>query len=258
MSCQVAYAHGCRGMLLAGNCRDTHYILQMPDFPIFCLGTAPNAHGGWEIIAVGEPILLPGHLTGAVTIRPGDFIFGDNDGVQVIPMALVDEVLLRVEATFEKENEERRLLAEGMPIDEVSSQVWRAVRSLTVTISSYFRYLAVAKLIDSAGLGDIFHPVHPPEEKWARRYGCGTPLRSSCWDHRRQSPIEYSVTVLPIPSGASSIGGFDLNDAGMIVGGIGYNAVGSTPSYSKGFIWQSGVLTELPTLPGYASALRGK
>ena len=50
---------------------------------------------------------------------PGDFIFGDNDGVQLIPERLVDEVLLRVEATFEKENEEREKIAGGMPIDEV-------------------------------------------------------------------------------------------------------------------------------------------
>ena len=35
MSCQLAYAHGCRGMLLAGNCRDTQYVLKMPDFPMY-------------------------------------------------------------------------------------------------------------------------------------------------------------------------------------------------------------------------------
>jgi hypothetical protein len=41
--------------------------------------------------------------------------------VQLIPSHLVDEVLLRVEDTFEQENEERRALADGMPIDEVYS-----------------------------------------------------------------------------------------------------------------------------------------
>jgi hypothetical protein len=46
---------------------------------------------------------------------PGDFIFGDNDGVQLIPRDLVDEVLLRVEVTFEKENAEREQIAAGMP-----------------------------------------------------------------------------------------------------------------------------------------------
>ncbi len=119
MSCQLAYAHGCRGMLLAGNCRDTQYVLKMADFPLFSFGTRPNAFGGWVITEVNTSIYLPGHLTHYVTVRPGDFIFGDNDGVQLIPKDLVDEVLLRVEATFEKENEEREQLAAGMPIDEV-------------------------------------------------------------------------------------------------------------------------------------------
>jgi len=119
MSCQLAYAHGCRGMLLAGNCRDTQYVLKMPDFPMFTFGTRPNAFGGWIIIEVNRPIFLPGHLTHYVRVMPGDFIFGDNDGVQLIPAPVVDEVLLRVEATFAHENKEREALAAGMPIDEV-------------------------------------------------------------------------------------------------------------------------------------------
>jgi 4-hydroxy-4-methyl-2-oxoglutarate aldolase len=119
MSCQLAYAHGCRGMLLAGNCRDTQYVLRMPDFPLFSFGTRPNAFGGWIITDVNKPIYLPGHLTHYVRVLPGDFIFGDNDGVQLIPQDLVDEVLLRVEATFAKENEEREKLAAGMTVDEV-------------------------------------------------------------------------------------------------------------------------------------------
>ena len=119
MSCQLAYAHGCRGMLLAGNCRDTQYVLKMPDFPMFTFGTRPNAFGGWIITEVNLPIYLPGHLTHYVRVLPGDFIFGDNDGVQSIPKDMVDEVLLRIEDIFEKENEERKALADGMPIDEV-------------------------------------------------------------------------------------------------------------------------------------------
>ena len=119
MSCQLAYAHGCRGMLLAGNCRDTQYVLKMPDYPIFSFGTRPNAYGGWIITEVNNPIYLPGHIRHYVKVMPGDFIFGDNDGVQLIPKDVVDEVLLQVEAIFEKENAEREALAAGMPIDQV-------------------------------------------------------------------------------------------------------------------------------------------
>jgi 4-hydroxy-4-methyl-2-oxoglutarate aldolase len=119
MSCQLAYAHGCRGMLLAGHCRDTEYVLRMPDFPVYSFGTRPNAFGGWIITDVNNPIYLPGHMTHYVRITSRDFIFADNDGAQVIPGDLVDEVLLRVEETFEKENLERKQIADGMPIDEV-------------------------------------------------------------------------------------------------------------------------------------------
>ena len=122
MSCQLAYAHGCRGMLLAGNCRDTQYVLKMDDFPMYSFGTRPNAFGGWIITEVDMPIYLPGHLTHYVRVNPGDFIFADNDGVQLIPKDLVDEVLLRVEAIFDHENKERELIAAGMPIDEVYKQ----------------------------------------------------------------------------------------------------------------------------------------
>ncbi|WP_436926161.1 RraA family protein [Halosimplex amylolyticum] len=119
MSCTLAYSHGARGMLCAGNVRDTRYVRQMEEFPVYTLGTTPNWHGGWEIIDVDVPIHLPGHLSHYVTVRPGDFIFGDFDGVQIIPREVVDEVLLRIEDIYEEENEERRKIAEGMPIDEV-------------------------------------------------------------------------------------------------------------------------------------------
>ncbi len=119
MSCQLAYAQGCRGMLIAGSCRDTQYVMQMQDYPIFSYGSRPHSPGGVLIRDVNEPIFLRGHMTHYVAVHPGDFIFGDNDGVQVIPAALVDEVLLRVEEIFAKENREREMLAAGMPIEEV-------------------------------------------------------------------------------------------------------------------------------------------
>lgn len=122
MSCQVAHAHGCRGMLLAGNCRDSQYILKMADFPIFSFGTRPNAFGGWVITDVNQPIYLPGHLSHYVRVNPGDFIFADNDGAQLIPERLVDEVLLRVESICAFENNERVQLAGGMSVDEVYRQ----------------------------------------------------------------------------------------------------------------------------------------
>ena len=94
----------------------------MDDFPIFSFGTRPNAFGGWIITDINQPIHLPGHLSHYVKVMPGDFIFADNDGAQLIPKDHVDDVLRSVEETFAKENKEREQIAAGMPIDEVYRQ----------------------------------------------------------------------------------------------------------------------------------------
>lgn len=119
LSCKLAQANGCHGMLLAGNIRDTRYVAQMSDFTVFSFGSRPNWYGGWIITEINRPIYLPGHLTHYVPVVPGDFIFGDGDGVLVIPKDLVDEVLLRVECTYEKENAQRKQIEEGLSIDDV-------------------------------------------------------------------------------------------------------------------------------------------
>lgn len=40
-----------------------------------------------------------------------DYVFADNDGAQIIPKEVIDEVLLRVEEIHTKENEQRKALA---------------------------------------------------------------------------------------------------------------------------------------------------
>ena len=119
MTCQLAYAQGCRGMLVAGNLRDTQYIIQMQDFPVFSFGACPFTDVNWIITEINRPIYMPGHLSHYVPIMPDDFLFGDNDGVQVIPADLVDEVLLQVEAVHAHEDKVRAALTGGMPVAEV-------------------------------------------------------------------------------------------------------------------------------------------
>jgi regulator of RNase E activity RraA len=52
-------------------------------------------------------------------VKPCDYIFGDNDGLQVIPKDYVDEVLIRGEEILDFENAEREAIRNGMPIDQV-------------------------------------------------------------------------------------------------------------------------------------------
>ena len=119
MSCNLARSRGCVGVVNSGMTRDTQYIFKLGDFPYFARGTTPNAYGGWRVIDVNVPIHIRGHLTHYVVINPSDFIFGDNDGLQIIPKDYVDEVLIRAEEILEFENAEREAIRNGMPIDEV-------------------------------------------------------------------------------------------------------------------------------------------
>ncbi len=120
MSCHLASMLGCVGVVNEGMTRDVRKILEMDDFPYFSLGTTPNAYGGWRVMDVNVPIYLRGHLKHYVIVNPGDFIFGDDDGLQVIPKHLVDEVLLSAEDILATEVWQRGLIDEReIDIDEV-------------------------------------------------------------------------------------------------------------------------------------------
>jgi len=119
MSSHLAQSNGAVGIVMAGNVRDTRIILQMDDFPVFTMGTVPNARTGWIVNEINTPIFLPGHLQHFVKVFPGDWIFGDTDGVQLIPADVVDEVLLNCEELLDDEIVERKRIKEGMSIDDV-------------------------------------------------------------------------------------------------------------------------------------------
>ena len=90
------------------------------------LGEIPTALRVLDALAKEAPIAV----LRAGTIQDGRFLIACGGAVEPVNFAharavavaagsLVDEVLLRVEATAAKENEEREALAAGMPIDEV-------------------------------------------------------------------------------------------------------------------------------------------
>jgi regulator of RNase E activity RraA len=119
MSCNLARARGAVGVINSGRTRDCRYIYDLKGFPYFTRGTTPNAYGGWRILEVNVPIHIKGHLTHYVVVNPGDFVFGDDDGVQIIPEDYVDEVLLEAERILDYEIYERKQIRDGMSLDDV-------------------------------------------------------------------------------------------------------------------------------------------
>ena len=85
---EAAIARGLAGLIIHGGVRDSARLVEM-GWPVFaervCIrGTGKDPHGDGEL---GEPVLI-----GEQTVRLGDLIVADADGVVVIPAERVAEV----------------------------------------------------------------------------------------------------------------------------------------------------------------------
>jgi len=98
----AARVRGSAGALMDGCVRDIRAIRAM-GYPVFHGGIAPlDSKGRGKVAAIDVPIACAG-----VAVRPGDLVFGDADGVVVIPRAHEAEVL---RLAFEKVAGERSTL----------------------------------------------------------------------------------------------------------------------------------------------------
>jgi 4-hydroxy-4-methyl-2-oxoglutarate aldolase len=76
--CSVYKTFGAAGLVTSGEARDLDQIEQL-GFPIFAAGTNPS-HAWCQIVDVNIPIEV-----GGLTVRPGDLLHGDRNGVTSIP-----------------------------------------------------------------------------------------------------------------------------------------------------------------------------
>lgn len=113
LSATAAKAHGAVGALVDGGTRDSGQLIKM-DFPVFSRYRSPvEAFGRYMILRFQVPIHVSGELTDTVEIKPGDFIFGEEDGVLVIPKALILRVLKKCEDVKSLEDKARGDFARG-------------------------------------------------------------------------------------------------------------------------------------------------
>ena len=100
---------GAAGAVLNGFHRDSSGILAL-DFPTFSHGGyAQDGNGRGYVADFGVAIRIAG-----VDVVPGDVIFGDLDGVLVIPAALAELVVEQALAKVRGENQVRQAFREGM------------------------------------------------------------------------------------------------------------------------------------------------
>jgi regulator of RNase E activity RraA len=109
-----ARAHGAVGAVIDGLTRDAARILAM-DFPVFAAGFCPlDSKGRLDGVRFGQPIRI-----GDCAVRPGDWVFGDIDGIVVIPAQLADRAFPRALEKVTGENRVREELAKGRSVREV-------------------------------------------------------------------------------------------------------------------------------------------
>lgn len=95
--------------MLNGPSRDTRAILDMK-FPVFSTGRyAQDQKARGEVLDFGIAIDIE-----VVHVEPGDIVFGDIDGVLVIPRAVEREALTRALEKAAKENTVRTAILNGM------------------------------------------------------------------------------------------------------------------------------------------------
>ena len=108
-----AKARGAVGAILDGYVRDTPKVLEQ-NFPVFCNGTwAQDSSIRTYVFDWRCPIEI-----GQVTIRNGDLIFGDIDGVLVIPKEIAQEVIARALEKAATEKTMRKAVEGGMLVTE--------------------------------------------------------------------------------------------------------------------------------------------
>jgi len=80
----ILHALGCEAYATNGSVRDVTTVRDSVRMQMFAAGVAVS-HAFAHIVDFGEPVCI-----GGLRVRTGDLLFGDEHGVQTVPMPLVD------------------------------------------------------------------------------------------------------------------------------------------------------------------------
>lgn len=118
-----AMVKGLAGLVVWGAIRDTPEIARL-GFPAFSSKVCANAGEPKGFGEINVPITVAGQ-----TVRPGDWIVGDDDGVMVLPREQAVELANRAMDVLEKENRLRGEIDAGKTLAEVAYlQKWEKAR----------------------------------------------------------------------------------------------------------------------------------
>ena len=120
-----ARVKGAAGIVIDGGTRDYSDLVEMR-FPTYCRFVTPVlAHGRFQIQGFNEPITMSGQVEARVAVNPGDFVVADDDGVVIVPKALLAEVLEYAEAAEKAEAETRQAIEAGEDRESIDKRIDR-------------------------------------------------------------------------------------------------------------------------------------
>lgn len=112
----AAIHRGAAGAVVEGYSRDTNGVRAL-EFPSFSMGFYGQDQGmRGRVIDYDCPI----EFSNKVLVNPGDIVFGDIDGVVIIPKQIESEVIGAALDKVRGENMVKKLIEDGMP----TRQVW--------------------------------------------------------------------------------------------------------------------------------------
>jgi len=113
----TAKRKGLKAACIDGGIRDTHQILEA-DFPVFYKYRISNGSLGRCLITHFQTVLQIDN----VTIKPGDIVLGDIDGVLIVPRDIAYQVLVRAEEILENEKKIFGWVKDGKTVHEITEK----------------------------------------------------------------------------------------------------------------------------------------
>jgi 3-hexulose-6-phosphate synthase len=105
--------NGIKACVIYGSARDLDALLYL-DFPVFASNFCPNAGSALGLGTLNEPVEVEG-----VKVNPGDFFFGDESGIVIIPKELFSKTMAATLAVKLKEAKIISDIADGRTLAEI-------------------------------------------------------------------------------------------------------------------------------------------
>ncbi len=114
---------GVAGVVIDAPVRDLLEIRRIDDaVPLFARGNAPaiRGFGPPDIGSIGQPVIC-----GGVEVRTGDLVYGDDDGIVVVPWTQTGSALTLALKSIAFDDKELRWIESGRSVHDLIEMLWQ-------------------------------------------------------------------------------------------------------------------------------------